>query len=83
MDSGEEESGVSEKSALRCWEIGYVERSGGHRILNTPLAQRLERRSYKPYGAGSIPAGRILALRIRCVYGKMEVANYYEKAEIP
>ena len=62
MGCGEEESIRQEKSALRSWEIGRVERSGRRRTLNTPLAQRLERRSYKPYCAGSITEGRILAL---------------------
>ena len=30
---------------------------GPHSIISAPLAQRLERQSYKPYVDGSIPAG--------------------------
>ena len=43
---------------------------GPRSIIAAPLAHRLERRSYKPLGDGSIPTGLILPLRISALWRK-------------
>ena len=49
------------------WGLSRGPRTGGpyflQMVLTKPLAQKLERLSYKPYGDGPNPSGRILALR--------------------